>query len=230
IPSPRRSLCRSGPQIDIGPDRGSASRDRRALDGIGPRLRTAARARPPVIPRPAIVSCRLSSFGRAFDDERLGCAATAHADIMQRRGSRRPRSRPNDSRPPSPPARHQLRITMVAVLDDYAWQEALALIDHFGDDALGWAVARASDLAERGEARTAGLWSIIAFAVGELQRAREAARPSRGAEAEPTGRDSSSRRGNALGAMACQAAVRKPSCKNEEEEATKGHAAADAGR
>ena len=119
---------------------------------------------------------------------------------------------------------------MVAVLDDYAWREALALIDHFGDDALGWAVARASDLAERGEARTAGLWSIIAFAVGELQRAREAARPSRGAEAEPTGRDSSSRRGNALGAMACQAAVRKPSCKNEEEEATKGHAAADAGR
>jgi len=60
---------------------------------------------------------------------------------------------------------------MVAVLDDYAWREAQALIEQYGDSARGWAMGRAIDLAEGGDSHGVGIWEIIAFAIGELQRA-----------------------------------------------------------
>ena len=58
---------------------------------------------------------------------------------------------------------------MVAVRDDYAWREAEVLIDQFGDAALGRAIERAIDLADRGDPHGAGIWEVIAFAVAELK-------------------------------------------------------------
>jgi hypothetical protein len=67
---------------------------------------------------------------------------------------------------------------MVAVRDDYAWREAEVLIDQFGDAALGLAIKRAIDLAERGDRHGAGIWEVIAFAVAEQKLGvRERANP-----------------------------------------------------
>jgi hypothetical protein len=59
---------------------------------------------------------------------------------------------------------------MVAVLDDYAWREAQALIERYGTSALPRAVAQAKDVSDGGNRIGAGFWEIVAFAIGELQR------------------------------------------------------------